>query len=338
MKKITLLAVAFICAIAANAQTMQVKSGGSVVFESDVNSLDEVKFSDEAATTPMVYFKQPVLRLSWGDEVDLADILVCKNLVSDPTVLSFDPSIVDVENGKIVFKDFGVAIVEAQYRVNASSKITATLYVIAGSETYMYVEDVYSFESRGVVVTGKLAGKYPNDKIVSGQPAIWASILDDKGSQEFTVESIEMFRVERPSAVPGDQVGIFIGNQIPKADINRGDVIYVKNNLTLVHSKTIKGDMYVYTKEEGGRHTPFTVNYRPQAVFGPVDMTVLVTDLGTIDGEVPTLIMPGSSAKDVVLTIDMDDSDNYTPYFYVGQDVMLKEGGKTVARLTVTGY
>ena len=334
MKKITLLAFLAFCAMTVSAQTMQVKSDGSVVFEQDVNAIDEVTFSEASSTEPQFYFKKSFMNINWGDTVKVSDMLVSKNLVSDVAITSNNPKIMVVLGDELVALDCGPAIIQATTQAADNSVLTATLYIMVGNGAYLYIEDKFSLAEQGTIVTGKVLGRSSDDKIISGQPVVYGSILAGSDSKIMNVQSIEMFRKLIPEAKVGDSVGLLFGAQIAKDDINIGDIIYMKNNSSIIRSQTVKGILYVRTKEEGGRHTPIMPNYRPQLYFGSTNITATLTSLGTVDGEAAEMIMPGKTAEDVTFQF----IDTYTPYLYIGQEIEIREGGRLVAVLTITGY
>ena len=192
----------------------------------------------------------------------------------------------------------------------------------------MYVEDVYTLTGRGTVVTGTiLKGMFR-----TGQSAVLRSIRDDLPDADITIRGIEVLGATIPMAEVGDNVGILVN--VDEENVQHGDVLTIKNNTDILHSKTVKGTMYVYTEEEGGRHTPFGLNYKPTLYVGGVDFNVKCTDLGTVNGVVPTMVMPGDTCENIVFEVI---EDGKTPFMYPGQVVYLREGGRTIGRLTITG-
>lgn len=338
MKKFTLFAVAIFSAIAVNAQTMQVKSGGAVVYESNVNEVDEVTFVDDASTDPAIFFKKSILKLNWGQTINIEDLLVRRNVAGVVTYVSSDPFVVSVDGNSISCLGFGYAIVEASLRIGygdrAGETLKAAIYVIVTSEAFIYVEERFSIADRGTVITGKVQGKLPDDKIISGQPIVYGFYDETKEPVIVNVDAIEMIRKVIDEATVGDNVGVVLGSQIAYADAQRGDIIYIPGTSTFHCSKTIRGTLYLYTKEEGGRHAPAALGYTPQMFIETKDMTVKLTDMGIVDGEVPTMIMPGTTAQNVVFQV----TSAVNPYTYIGQKVSLREGGRTVGILTITGY
>ena len=205
--------------------------------------------------------------------------------------------------------------------------VKALVYNILGSYALMYVEDVFTITGRGTVATGKiLKGMFR-----TGQSIVLRSISDAIPDVEFTLSDIQMFQQTVDVAVAGDNVGILV--PVDKDDVQRGDVLTIKDNPDLLHSKTVKGTLYVLTKEEGGRHTPIPSGYKPQLYAGVVDFNVQLTNLGFVDGQAAQMIMPGATSENVEVTVI---EEGKTPYVYPGQVVNLREGGRTIGRLTIT--
>lgn len=198
---------------------------------------------------------------------------------------------------------------------------------ILGNNAFMYVEDVFTLTGRTLATGTILRGLFR-----TGQPIVLRSINDTIPDAYLTINSIEMFRKVVPEAVAGDGVGIVLN--VDRDKIGRGDVLTIANNPNVIHSKTVKGTLYLYTKDEGGRHTPITSNYTPDLLIGGVTFSVQCTDLGTIDGATPTMIMPGQTSENIVL--EVQDAER-TPYAFKGQVVYLREGGRTIGKLTITG-
>ena len=198
---------------------------------------------------------------------------------------------------------------------------------ILGNNAFMYVEDVFTLTGRTLATGTILRGLFR-----TGQPIVLRSINDTIPDAYLTINSIEMFRKVVPEAVAGDGVGIVLN--VDRDKIGRGDVLTIANNPNVIHSKTVKGTLYLYTKAEGGRHTPITSNYTPDLLIGGVTFSVQCTDLGTIDGATPTMIMPGQTSENIVL--EVQDAER-TPYAFKGQVVYLREGGRTIGKLTITG-
>lgn len=326
MKKIFLVAAAIMCSIALSAQTMQVKSGGDIVFEGNVEGIEEVALVPDNGD-PYVAFKKSVIQLNYNEQVDLADLMFFyETQISNVTFTSSNPSAVAVVGHTIVAKNVGKSVISAELE---GMPKPALLQVRVQYDGVMYIDDIFTVTGRGTVATGEiLFGKFN-----VGQPAVVGSCVDETGELNTAITGIEMFHKSIDQAEAGESVGLLLRG-IDKSQLNRGDIIYVSGNTRMFHKKTIKGTLYVLTKEEGGRHTPFMINYRPQARVETTDFTVTVTDLGTVNGEAVELMFPGSTAENLVIQF----ADDVTPYTYIGQQIFLREGARTVARFTVTGY
>lgn len=172
----------------------------------------------------------------------------------------------------------------------------------------MPVEDVFSITGRGTVATGRVEQGVlnQNDEV---------EIVGIKDTTKTVVTGIEMFRKLLDNAQAGDNVGALLRG-VKKEDIERGQVLAKPGSIT--PHKKFKAEVYVLTKDEGGRHTPFFNNYRPQFYFRTTDVT------GTIALPSGTeMVMPGDNiAMDVELItpIAMDK----------GLKFAIREGGRTV--------
>jgi len=172
----------------------------------------------------------------------------------------------------------------------------------------MAVEDVFSITGRGTVATGRVE----SGKVKVGDEI---EIVGIKDTQKTVVTGLEMFRKTLDESVAGDNVGALLRG-IDKDKIERGQVI-CKPGSTTPHKK-FKGQVYVLTKEEGGRHTPFFKGYRPQFFFRTTDVT------GSIklpDGT--EMVMPGDNTEfevELITPIAMDK----------GLRFAIREGGHTV--------
>ena len=172
----------------------------------------------------------------------------------------------------------------------------------------MPVEDVFSISGRGTVATGRIErgiiNKMEEVEIVGIKPTVKTSVTD-----------IEMFRKLLDKGEAGDNVGVLLRG-IKKEDIVRGQVIAKPGSVT-PHTD-FEAAVYVLTKEEGGRHTPFFNNYRPQFYFRTTDVTGSVTlPEGT------EMVMPGDN---VTITVQL-----ITPVaMEEGMRFAIREGGRTV--------
>jgi len=178
----------------------------------------------------------------------------------------------------------------------------------------MPIEDVFSITGRGTVVTGKVEQGVINtgDEI---------EIVGLKDTQKTTCTGVEMFRKLLDQGQAGDNIGALLRG-IDKEDVERGQVLCAPGSIT-PHTN-FEGQVYVLTKEEGGRHKPFFNNYRPQFFFRTTDVT------GTI--ELPSgteMVMPGDNVEMTVelgKPIAMDE----------GLRFAIREGGRTVGAGRVT--
>ena len=177
------------------------------------------------------------------------------------------------------------------------------------------VEDVFSITGRGTVASGRI----DRGAVRVGDEIEIVGIKPE--TQKAVVTGVEMFRKTLDYGEAGDNVGVLLRG-IQREDIERGQVIAKPGSIT-PHTK-FKAEVYVLTKEEGGRHTPFFNNYRPQFYFRTTDVTgTIVLPEGT------EMVMPGDN-----VTIDVELShpvaiENGTP-------VSLREGGRTVGSGIVT--
>jgi len=178
----------------------------------------------------------------------------------------------------------------------------------------MAIEDVFSIEGRGTVVTGRIE----RGKIKVGEKV---QIIGLRDMQETTCTGVEMFRKLMEEGVAGDNVGILLRGT-KKEDVERGQVLAAPNSIK-PHTK-FEAEVYVLSKEEGGRKTPFFSGYRPQFYFRTTDVTGAVKLLG--DAE---MCMPGDN---VALEVDLGK-----PVALVdGSRFAIREGGRTVGSGIVT--
>lgn len=179
---------------------------------------------------------------------------------------------------------------------------------IVDKDFLMPVEDVFSITGRGTVATGRVEqGKLNvNDEV---------EIVGIQETQKTVVTGIEMFRKLLDFGQAGDNVGVLLRGT-KKEDIQRGQVLAKPGSIT--PHKKFKAEVYVLTKEEGGRHTPFFNNYRPQFYFRTTDVT------GTIAlAKGAEMVMPGDNTS--------MDVELITPIAMVkGLKFAIREGGKTV--------
>ncbi|KKR72665.1 MAG: Elongation factor Tu [Microgenomates group bacterium GW2011_GWC1_41_8] len=178
----------------------------------------------------------------------------------------------------------------------------------------MPVEDVFSIKGRGTVVTGRVGrGQLKVNEEVE--------IVGIRDSKKTVVTGIEMFRKTLDDAQAGDNVGLLLRG-IEKDDIERGQVIAKPGSIT--PHKKFKAEIYVLTKEEGGRHTPFFTGYKPQFYIRTTDVTGGITlPKGT------EMVMPGDNiTMDVELTVPVA--------LEKGLRFAIREGGRTVGAGVIT--
>ena len=179
----------------------------------------------------------------------------------------------------------------------------------------MPVEDVFTITGRGTVATGRVE----RGQLNLNDTVEIVGIAEETTST--VVTGIEMFRKLLPSAQAGDNIGALLRG-IDRKNIQRGQVLAKPGSIN-PHTK-FKGQVYVLTKEEGGRHTPFFNNYRPQFYFRTTDVTGVVT----LPADVP-MVMPGDNVEMSVELI--------TPIaIEAGLRFAIREGGHTVGAGRVT--
>ena len=172
----------------------------------------------------------------------------------------------------------------------------------------MSVEDVFTISGRGTVATGQI-----ERGIVKVGEEIEISGIRD--TQTTTVTGVEMFRKSLDQGQAGDNVGILLRG-VKREDIERGQVICKPGSIT-PHTK-FKGQVYVLDKDEGGRHTPFFTNYRPQFYFRTTDVTGVVTLADGVE-----MVMPGDNVEvtiELISPIAMEKEVRFA----------IREGGRTI--------
>jgi len=172
----------------------------------------------------------------------------------------------------------------------------------------MPVEGTFSIAGRGTVVTGR---------VESGQvrPGDEIEIVGLRKTQKTTVTGVEMFHKQLESGDAGDNVGCLLRG-LKRDDVQRGQVLCKPNTLKPVTK--FEASVYALTKEEGGRHTPFFTNYRPQFFFRTADVTASVTLAGNVE-----MVMPGDNAEvscELVHPMPIEE----------GLRFAFREGGRTV--------
>lgn len=178
----------------------------------------------------------------------------------------------------------------------------------------MPVEDVFSIKGRGTVATGRIE----RGQVKVGEEIEIVGMGKDKKS---VVTGVEMFRKQLDQGQAGDNVGILLRG-VEKDDIERGQVI-AKTGSIKPHTE-FEAEVYVLTKEEGGRHTPFFSGYKPQFYLKTTDIT---GEIKLPDGV--EMVMPGDNAKmtvKLIVPVAMEE----------GQRFAIREGGKTVGAGAIT--
>jgi len=172
----------------------------------------------------------------------------------------------------------------------------------------MPVEDVFSIKGRGTVVTGRVErGQVKVNETVE--------IVGIKATKSTVVTGVEMFRKQLDEGQAGDNVGLLLRG-VEKDDVERGQVIAKPGSIT--PHKEFEAEVYILTKEEGGRHTPFFTGYRPQFYIRTTDVTAEVTLPKGVE-----MVMPGDSTKmtvKLIVPVALED----------GLRFAVREGGKTV--------
>ncbi len=178
----------------------------------------------------------------------------------------------------------------------------------------MPIEDIFSIEGRGTVVTGRIE----RGEIKTGAEI---EIVGIKPTAKTTVTGIEMFNKSLDHGEAGDNAGILLRGT-KKEDVHRGQVLCASGSIN-PHTD-FEGEVYILSKEEGGRHTPFFTGYKPQFYMRTTDVTGEVT---LADGT--EMVMPGDTVKfkvKLVGPIALEEQQRFA----------IREGGKTVGAGVVT--
>ncbi len=183
----------------------------------------------------------------------------------------------------------------------------------------MPIEDVFSIKGRGTVGTGKI-----ERGIIKVGDAV--EIVGFDKNKNSTVTGVEMFQKTLDQGQAGDNVGILLRG-VEKTDLERGQVVCKPGSIT-PHTK-FEAEVYVLSKDEGGRHTPFFKGYRPQFYFRTTDVTGSVLNLLSEDNSEAEMCMPGDNIK---MTVEL-----HTPVaMEANLRFAIREGGKTVGAGVVT--
>ncbi|CAM9092646.1 unnamed protein product [Ectocarpus sp. 13 AM-2016] len=177
----------------------------------------------------------------------------------------------------------------------------------------MAIEDVFSITGRGTVATGKI----DRGMVKVGETVDLVGLGDTKST---TVTGVEMFQKTLDEGVAGDNVGILLRG-IQKGEIERGMVLAKPGTIT--PHNTFESELYILTKEEGGRHTPFFPGYRPQFYVRTTDVTGEILSFITDEGEKTLMVMPGDRVKMTAKLISLIAIEE-------GMRFAIREGGRTI--------
>ncbi|MHC4290797.1 MAG: elongation factor Tu [Planctomycetota bacterium] len=184
----------------------------------------------------------------------------------------------------------------------------------------MPVEDVFSIKGRGTVGTGRIE----RGVIHIGDEVEIVGLSDEV--RKTTVTGVEMFNKTLEDGQAGDNVGLLVRG-VEKNELERGQVMAKPGTIT-PHTKFV-AEVYVLTKEEGGRHTPFFPGYRPQFFFRTTDVTGAIVEIKSREGKAVEMCMPGDNIEmtgEIISKIAMED----------GLRFAIREGGRTVGAGVVT--
>nr|QWK42316.1 translation elongation factor Tu [Postelsia palmaeformis] len=177
----------------------------------------------------------------------------------------------------------------------------------------MAIEDVFSITGRGTVATGKI----DRGIVKVGETVDLVGLGDTKST---TVTGVEMFQKTLDEGVAGDNVGILLRG-LQKDEIERGMVLSKPGTIT--PHNTFESELYILTKEEGGRHTPFFPGYRPQFYVRTTDVTGEIISFITDEGEKTLMVMPGDRVKMTAKLISLIAIEE-------GMRFAIREGGRTI--------
>jgi elongation factor Tu len=178
----------------------------------------------------------------------------------------------------------------------------------------MSVEDVFSITGRGTVATGRIE----RGVVKVGEEIEIVGMTD---TVKTTVTGVEMFRKQLEQGMAGDNVGLLLRG-VERESIERGQVLAKPGSIT-PHT-TAKAELYVLSKDEGGRHTPFFDGYRPQFFFGTADVTGIIKTPEGVE-----MVMPGDN-----LTVTVELGKNVA--MEAGQRFAIREGGRTIGAGRIT--
>ncbi len=236
-------------------------------------------------------------------EMEIRELLTEYEFPGDDTPVIFGSALKALEGDT---SDIGIPSI--QKLVDALDSYIPTPERDTDKSFLMPIEDVFSISGRGTVVTGRIERGIVkvNDEI---------EIVGIKDTQLTTCTGVEMFRKLLDSGEAGDNVGVLLRGT-KREEVERGQVLAKKGTIT-PHTK-FEAEVYILSKEEGGRHTPFFNNYRPQFYFRTTDVTGAVQLPSGVE-----MVMPGDNIKmtvELLAPIAMED----------GLRFAIREGGRTV--------
>jgi elongation factor Tu len=236
-------------------------------------------------------------------EMEIRELLTEYEFPGDDTPVIFGSALKALEGDT---SDIGIPSIEKL--VDALDSYIPTPERDTDKSFLMPIEDVFSISGRGTVVTGRIERGIVkvNDEI---------EIVGIKDTQLTTCTGVEMFRKLLDSGEAGDNVGVLLRGT-KREEVERGQVLAKKGTIT-PHTK-FEAEVYILSKEEGGRHTPFFNNYRPQFYFRTTDVTGAVQLPSGVE-----MVMPGDNIKmtvELLAPIAMED----------GLRFAIREGGRTV--------
>ena len=236
-------------------------------------------------------------------EMEVRDLLSSYNFPGDEIPIVRGSALVALEGGdKTVGEDSIMKLLEA-----VDSYIPQPARAV-DKPFLLPIEDVFSISGRGTVVTGRVE----RGVVKVGEEV---EIVGIRPTQKTTVTGVEMFRKLLDQGEAGDNIGALLRGT-KREDVERGQVLAAPGSIN-PHT-TFEAEVYVLTKEEGGRHTPFFANYRPQFYFRTTDVTGTVTLPEGVE-----MVMPGDNIKitvELIAPIAMEENLRFA----------IREGGRTV--------
>jgi elongation factor Tu len=273
---------------------------------------EHILLARQVGVPAIVVFLNKIDMVSDPELIDLVEMEVRELL----TKYQYPGADVPIIKGSALKATQGDAEAEAQIMelVNKVDEYVPTPTRDVDKPFLMPVEDVFSIKGRGTVVTGRVERGQTkvNDTI---------EIVGVKPTKSTVITGIEMFRKSLDDAQAGDNAGLLLRG-IEKKDVERGQVIAKPGSIT-PHTE-FEAEVYVLTKEEGGRHTPFFTGYRPQFYIRTTDVTGEIKLQEGVE-----MVMPGDSTKmnaTLIVPIALEE----------GMRFAIREGGKTVGAGVIT--